>query len=331
MAEIPSVLQVTQLGPETTPGTGVAATDKMASFGISPKPVPKTNPLNVQGYRFPVGLQVGKEHTEATYEGHLSYNEVIWPLHGCLKTPSAPTQGGAGDTDSYTWTFTPSLNAVDTPKTFTVEVGDSNRAREFSYGLFTSFKLSMSASDSEVAMSGDMIGQATTIGSTLTGALSAPAQAAAGPLDSTVGFASTFAGAKTDLTRVLSVDFEITGRWAPVFVLNDQSSYVGHVDTATEAKATISVEADANGEALLTDLRAGTRKYFVWSIDGPLVPSCATATYQVEIRMACEISEPSEWSDQDGIYKLDFTLNGVADAGVSKALEIKVVNALGSI
>ena len=65
MAEIPSVLQVTQLGPETTPGTGVAATDKMASFGISPKPVPKTNPLNVQGYRFPVGLQVGKEHTEA--------------------------------------------------------------------------------------------------------------------------------------------------------------------------------------------------------------------------------------------------------------------------
>ena len=328
MPENAAVIQSTQLGVETTAGTAVAASKALQGFSVSPTPKMNLTARTVPGYRYPVAVTRGKNWTEGSYDGFLSFTDATYLFSSLIKKVT-PTAGSGGDAAARTWTFTSSLTATDTPQTYTVEIGDANLARRFAYGVVNT--LSLSREDDGYTVSGAILGTTMETGVTKTASPTIIAPVPAAAVDSTVGFASTFAGAATALTRVLNVSCEFSERWKPVNNVSSSESWVALVDAETGFSAKLLLSADAVADGLIADRKAGTIKYFDWTIQGALVPGCSTAKYTTKVRAAVNITDVAELKDQDGVYAVEVTLTGVLDPTTSKAVEVTVINALTAL
>jgi len=166
MPERATVFEVSQIGPETTPGTIVAATRRLQSLKIVPKIETKTTPFKPNGYKYDSILSVDQEWTSAKVDGVADYNQLIYPLAGLfgVVTPAVP----AGGTLTQQWVFNPSTNNPETAKTFSVESGSSARAGKFGYGLFTDWGMTYTRAD--VKVTGALMGQRYVDGVTMTAA-----------------------------------------------------------------------------------------------------------------------------------------------------------------
>jgi hypothetical protein len=96
MPERASVFETTQIGKESTAGTLVAASKRILAWGIDIDPNTPAEMVRSMGQVFPTGIIRGKEWTQASAKGPLSYNDIVYLLSGCLKdvTPSTPTTNG---------------------------------------------------------------------------------------------------------------------------------------------------------------------------------------------------------------------------------------------
>ena len=132
MATRNTATQRTQIIPEVTPGTKLAATRRLPNLSIMPAPVGQTVSFRGQGFKYPSSQVYGKEWTGLTYDGAASYGELPYILASLLgaATPSAVGTGG------YLWTFNHSMTLPDTAQTYTVEHGDPTTGANFGYGLF---------------------------------------------------------------------------------------------------------------------------------------------------------------------------------------------------
>lgn len=123
MSENASVSQATQLGPEVTPGTAVAATKRLqaTSFNIAPDgAIAAFTPV---GQKYQTLALPGKEWSKVDVDGVGSYPDLAYLLSMAVKkvTPSNPNAG------VYLYDFAPSGTLEDVVQTFTGEKG--NRAR----------------------------------------------------------------------------------------------------------------------------------------------------------------------------------------------------------
>jgi hypothetical protein len=159
-----TVFEVSQIGPETTPGTTVPATRRLQSLKIVPKIETKTTPFAPNGYKYDSIMSVDQEWTSAKVDGTADYNQMIYALSGLFGavTPTVVPTG----TLTNQWVFNPSTNNPETPKTFTIESGSSARAGKFGYGLFTEWGVTYTRADIKVA--GALLGQRYTDGITMT-------------------------------------------------------------------------------------------------------------------------------------------------------------------
>lgn len=150
-----TIFEITQIGPESTLGTAVAATRRLQSLQVVPSIKSKTNPFAPQGYKYPGALSVDQEWTEAKVAGILDPAALIYPLAGLFGTvtPVTPT----GGTQTRDWVWNPSTSNPETGKTFTIEAGSSVRAAQIPAGLFTGFGATYTRE--EVKVEGDLIGQ----------------------------------------------------------------------------------------------------------------------------------------------------------------------------
>ncbi len=164
MAERVNIDLVTQVGVETTPGTPVAATKQLQTMQIIPSIKVSTSPFTPSGYKYPSVVVYNKEWTEAKMNGEPSYGELVYFLSSvlCQALITTPLTSPV----ARTWTFNPSSNAADVVKTFTVEHGDAVRGEQFAFGIAKSFDLKISRDKIEI--SGDMLGQRTVDGFTMT-------------------------------------------------------------------------------------------------------------------------------------------------------------------
>lgn len=101
MAERASVFQGVQLGPETTPGTVVAATKKLLGFQMAAKPKVPSEVVFPQGQIGADDLVLGKDWSEADIKGMLCYNDLVYLL-GSLLLTVAPTTPA----NNEVWTVT---------------------------------------------------------------------------------------------------------------------------------------------------------------------------------------------------------------------------------
>lgn len=325
MAERSTLNQTVQIGVETTPGTSVAATKRLTSLSIEPSVSVEKDNFRPSGQKFQSLSILGKEWTEASLSGRATYTELQYVLSSVMNTPTI-TAGGAGNTGSYTWVFAPASTGDDTPKTFTVEHGSSVRADKFTYGLVTEFGMTFSRDSIEI--SGSMMGRALVDSITMTASPTVLALVPIIPTQVSVYLNDTFAAiGTTKLTRLISGDFNLGSRFGPVWVVDAANpSFITHIESEPDLSCTLTLQADAQGMALLTQLRDGATKYLRIEAIGALIPAQTTATYKFTLDLACKVSDTGGFSDADGVYAVEFSFIGVHDTTFGKAVSVTLVN-----
>jgi hypothetical protein len=327
MPERASIFQVVQVGVESTPGTAVTATKKLTGLQIEPGVQAEIKRYRPTGYKFGTVAALTKEWTEASIRGPLTYTEIVYLLSSLMGT-ATPVNGSP--TAAKIWTFNVDSDGADTPKTFTVEQGSAERAHRFAYGLVTGLTLSFNNDGAEV--SGSMIGKALQDGFTLTGGATEVALAPVTRPQVIVKLADTMAGlgAAAALSRVVSAEWTLENRFAPVWVLNGASDWPAHVEVEPTGSAKLMLEADAEGMGLLTTMRANAMKFMRIQATGAQI-GVGPATYSVQVDCAVKVTEVSPFSDQDGIFAIEWGLELQHDATAGYATRVTVVNELAAL
>lgn len=141
MSERASVLQRTQVGPETVPGTPVVATKRLGATSIQVNPAGNINRFAPVGEKFDTLSAMGREWSTLALNGYGSYNDLAYLFSGLVRSVTPVQQGGSA---AYLWTFTPRSSQEDPIRTFTVEQGEiseGGRALRAAYGLLTNLSL----------------------------------------------------------------------------------------------------------------------------------------------------------------------------------------------
>lgn len=328
MPERSALTQGVQIGVEATPGTNVAADKQFSSIGIEPATSVDMQRFRPMGSKYATIVTPGKEFVEADVSGVGSYTELTYVFAGVLVAPGAPA---TTDTSARTWTYTPAATTEDTVKTFTVEQGGVVRAHKFNYGVFTEIEMDMNRDGIDV--SGSMFGQRLSDGITMTPTPTAIAQLPILPTDIDV-YNDPTSGAlgTTKLTRVLNANIHVSDRFNPVWVLNTaNNSFVAHVESEPTAEFTLLLEADAVGMGLLTTMRAGTTTFIRVKATSPTLAGAATVFYNMAWDMAAKVKDVGNFSDEDGVYAIEWTFDMVYDGTWTKAYTVALTNKLTAL
>lgn len=335
MAERSSISQAVQIGVETTPGTAVAASRRLGSIGIE---------LGVQAdikTRRPIGQKyanlavLGKEWAEGDVSGAPVYTELPYLFASLLSAPTATVVNLAAGTPSEAtrWVFQSSNFDQDIPRTFTVEQGDSVRAHRASYGLLTD--LSMSWSRGDIEMDGIMLAKRIEDGVVLTAGATQLPQVPVRPSELSVylDVASTSIGA-TKLTRAISGEVSVGSRFMPVWVVDAaQPSFVNHVEGEPEVGFTLKQQADAEGMANLERMRAGGTAFLRLHAAGPVIAEngATPIRHEMIIDVAGQITEPNSFSDEDGIYAIEWGFGAVFSPEWGHAVRAEVTTTTATL
>ncbi|MGP1664828.1 MAG: hypothetical protein ACTS5I_02710, partial [Rhodanobacter sp.] len=253
------------------------------------------------GYKFPAIASMAKEWVEADLSGPITYTEIIYLLSSIFGT-TTPT---AGTTDQ-TWVFDIDPDGADTPKTYTVEWGDATRALEFAYGLVNALTLTFSREGCE--LSGTMLGSAITDAITMTAGTTDVALIPVIPTQVSVYVADTQAGldAAVALTRVVSVEWELSDRFNPAYFLDGSTDWAAAVETEPTLGVKLKMEKDAAGMGLLTQMRAGSTKFVRIEALGGIV--VGAIPYTLTVDTACKVTGEPSFSDEDGIQAIEWDM-----------------------
>lgn len=317
MGEKASIFQTVQIGIETTPGTPVAAGKKLLATSIIPSVKTEGDTFRALGNKYPSFAVVNKEWSEAKIEGKLTYNEVLYLLSSLLSQPS-PVQQGV--TTAYKWTFTSATSAEDAGKTLTVEQGDANSAWRAA-GVKVS-GLEFTFNRNEVTLSGGAIGQSLETGITMTASPTSmtpypvlPAHLKFYIADSQVGLDAAQA-----VSRGFSLTWSLTDKNALAWPIG-QSPIL--IESEPSLTSSLRLATDSTGLGLVTTMRNGATKWFRIKAEGSIIASTYKYTFQIDF--PGQITEVGEFSDEDGLYMVEYSLAGIHDATWGKAFQIDVI------
>lgn len=335
-AERSTVNQKIQVGAEATTalGTAVAAGKLLECFDFIFGINADVKEYTSTGRKYPSVVEENIEWTDGTMGGELDYNGVIYPLASAMGSVS-PVAHLASVT-AKDWIFTPPVTGSIVPQTYTFQQGDAVRAHQLAYGLFTEF--GYKATRKDATTSGKLIAQLLSDGATLT---SSPTAIALAPvigkhwnvyLDSTSGALGT-----TQLTRVLSIEYMMTGIYGPFYALNRaNASFTAHVDLHPKTTVKLLVEADVNGMALLGYLQSGTTYYLRFDAQGNQIASDGPGAIKNEFKhdMAVKVSKPNPFKDDNGIFAIEWDLTVVEDpawGAAGQSQQVTVTNLLTAL
>lgn len=329
MAERSALNQSIQIGVESVPGTPVAAPIRLQAIGIEPNIEVEMDQFRPIGQKYRAITTLGKEWVTAAISGRGSYNELVYLFSSVIGTAAITTPVGA--TLARNWQFVPESFDDDTPKTFTVEHGSSVRAGEFSYGIVT--ELGMTFNRTAIEVSGSMMGRALTDGITMTAAPTAVPLVPIIPTQVSVYMDDTAANlGNTKLTRAISADFNLGSRYAGVWVLDAANpQYVNHIETEPDLTCSMTLQADATGMGLLNTMRTGDTKFIRIEAVGPADSIEAGQEYTFTLDLAAKVADTNGFSDEDGVYAVEFSFVGVHDNTWDQAYEVNMVNTLTAL
>jgi CRP-like cAMP-binding protein len=335
MPERSTISQVTQIGVEAlnASGTAVAANKRLQTLSIEPSPASDIDQFRPQGQKLPSVASLNKEWVEADVSGRPDYNEIIYPCASAITNPTVnQIMDGATATGAYLWVFPFSTTAESNPRSFTAEAGSPVRAARFTYGMFNELGLSVSRGGTE--LSGSMFGRALQDGIAMT---ANPTLLALVPMTTTsfdvfVDNTSTAFGT-TKLGRLISAEFSLGDRYNQFYVVDSANpDWVTHIETEPSVTFNMTVEADAAGMALLSNLRSSGTRFIRLRSLGPTIYAGATPIrYSLTIDLAAKIVDTGGFSDEDGVYAIEWNWQGFHDANWGKGLHVEVVNTVPSL
>lgn len=327
MTERSSLLQGVQVGVEVTPGTSVAADKFLQSLGFMLKPEIETARFAPAGSKVDTLVTPGKDYASADLTGQATYDEIVYALSSALTTSAAVTTSG---TTGKLWTFTPTWNAEDAPKTYTIEQGGAVRAQKVTGAIITDFGIKVSRES--VDLSGTVLAQQFQDSITLTASPTAIPLVPILPKDFSVYIDPAGAGlGTTKMLRLFESEFKVANRYGAVWPLNSaNASYAATVETKPDFTLRLLLEADAAGMALLTTMRAGSTAFVRTEAVGAVI-GAGPATYKYTQDAAIKFESIDNLDDTDGIYTLEITGRLVYDATWAKFLQIAVVNSTAAL
>lgn len=315
MPERTSITQIVQLGVEVTPGTPVAATHKLSSVAINLSPDGNINTYRASGNKFPSIAALGKEWTGGDIEGAPTYTELLYLLAGIL---GAPTTSGTGP---YTHVWDIETSAVQDPVAFTAEYGSSLRAHR-AVGLVIP-ELSLEVSREEASLGGSVLAKAIEDGFTLTpaGSVSALALRPCLPNHFSIYADTTAAGlGTTKLLRALNAEFNLGDRFTALWPINAaETSYAAIYEGEPSSEFNLTMEADAAGMGFLPVMRAGDTRFIRLEAEG-------TGDDLLTIDLALKVSDMFDFSDEDGLYAVEWQFGLFDDPTWGKVGQITLVN-----
>jgi hypothetical protein len=327
MPERSSLLQGVQIGVETVPGTGVAASKFLQSLGFMLKPEIETQRFQPAGSKVDTLVTPSKDYASASLVGQGTYDEIVYALSSILCTSATVTTTG---TTGKLWTFTPLWNAEDTPKTFTIEQGGAIRAQKVTGAIITDFGVKVSRDVTD--LSGTILAQAFADGITLTAAPTAVPLVPILPKHFSVCIDTTGAAlGTTKMLRLFESELKIGNRYGAVWPLNSAlASYAATVETKSDWTLRLLLEADAAGMALLTTMRAGSTAFVRTEAVGDVI-GAGPATCKYTQDTAIKFESIDKLDDTNGIYTLEITGRLVYDAVWAKFLQIAVINSTAAL
>lgn len=320
MDDKPSIFQGVQLGIETTPGVAVPANVKLPGVSMTPKPHTESDAHRALGEKYAKATSLNKEYSTLDISGKPSFNELTY-LFASLLHYSAPVQQGS--TIAYKWTFTSNTSAEDVGKYFTIEQGDVKSAWRVD-GVRVS-GLTLNLNRNAITVSGEGIGGKFEPSITLTANPTTfdpipilPSQLKFFMADTLAELASVAA-----LTRAFAMEWSLTGKFGlawPVgqdpFVVEKEPSYKGKVKVATNAE----------GMAIINDMRASATKWFkIEAIGGTIADSYKNT---LSIVFPAKIDTTGDIADHEGVYAIEYGLQPIHDATWGKAMQIELINNL---
>ena len=92
-------------------------------------------------------------------------------------------------------------------------------------------------------------------------------------------------------------------------------------------------EADSQGMESLTAMRNGATKFLRIEAIGPTIYDQNSVLVQHRLRLdvAGQVSEVSDFSDEDGVYAIEWTFGSVVDATWGKAFTAEVVTTTAAL
>lgn len=276
MGERATINQRIQFGVETTPGTSVPATKLVENFNVVFGVKPDVNTFRPTGRRWSNTAEENREWTGLKVDGNLDYQGMVYLISGPWGAATITTH--AGGVNAKDWTWIPPVTGAITPKTYTIEQGDSTQAHKAAYSLLTDFGYKGTRKD--FSCTGVGIAQALQNGITMTNSPTAITLSPIVGKHMNVWLDTTSAGiGTTQFTKMLSVDYSYSGGFNPFWPLNRaNSSYSGHVDATPKNIMKILLEADAQGMSLLPYLQQGAFLYLRVDAQGPVIDNLQTVT-----------------------------------------------------
>lgn len=331
MVDRPAVFEIVQIGAEGDDayGTAVAADTRLASLSLSPAIQNESQSFRPSGYLWPTLVVQNREWTQLSLSGVADYNELAYVFCG-LFIEDTPT----GVDDDKTWTWEPASDGANDRTSYTVEFGGdyaSAEDAEVPGVMFTGFNIDFSRSAIEIG--GDAIGQLYDTDGGITADLTDNDAVPIMPKDVNVYLdtaASGLGGTQIDPLQVsISFGSMVTAKW----VLNSTyTSFKSLIDAAPDGQVTIRLEADSTAMAYLTNLRAGDKRFLRVSATSD-VEAFATGPvyYSMQFDTCIQFVDVNEFSDEDGVYAVEYVFDVAHDATWAKALSWQLVNTLAAV
>lgn len=321
-----AVNQKTQIAVETTPGTAVPANKLLNAFTWTLGLKPTTKQFRGTGRQYPSASALLMEQSTGKIAGPGDFAELVYPFSS-LWGSGAPALHSPSTT-AYDWIWTPSLTAsyAASAKTFTVEQGDVIDAEKYAFCIFTGINYSFTRKQ-EVTIGGELMAQTFTDAITMTASPTAVQQIPMTGAQANVYLDATSAGiGGTQLLDVLKFEYKASDYYDGYWPINRAAaSYSNIFDKEKKHEVTLTVQANATGVGYKASyLETGSKVYLRVNITGPLIDVANSVAATMIHDMACVVSNMAEFSDEDGVYAVQYTLTLVEDTAWSSGTAQKI-------
>jgi hypothetical protein len=328
-----------KFGAQAAFGTGGTLDTILNGFGFSRiKPLVRGGEMYTNmGEQFAsIAVPPGKQASELTCAGKLTYNTIVYPFITMFGNVSVAADGTNGkERDFYL------ANGVTiTKQAATIEIGDANRAQKVidAFGRALTINLSDAAQGFEMPFFAGKRQDDTT---PTTAGLTSITGKIVNPADFDVYVASTQAGLDTAETTgaaarfalPLAADITIPDISSLLYRMNSSdTSYHARPDIAAQAQLKFKCgDDDADFANFLTYLDNGTSVFFRFVALGDVIAGMTPSQERFAIDCACKLVTPEEPDEQDGAATNSFTFDLFHDPTWGKVINFNIINDVAAI
>lgn len=326
MAVRATVNQKVQVGVESIHGTTVPANKLLTAFTWTMGGKPVTKQFRGTGRQYPSASALLYKVSSGKISGPGDFAQLVYPLATLWGAPTSALHSPS--TTAYDNVWTPPLTGsyAAAAKSLTLQQGDSVDAEQYGFLVFTGWNYSFTRKQ-EVTIGADFMAVDFTDGATLT---SSPTEVEQLPMTGAmvnVYLDTTSAGVgTTQLTDFLKGEFKASDYYEGYYPTNRaNSSYSDLTDKEKKHEFAITLQANSTGVAIKGNyLETGDRAYVRVDVQGPLIDAGNSIHASMQHDMACFVSGMDEFSDEDGVYAVKYTLQVAEDSAWSSGTAQKM-------